>query len=146
MQPANEHNADLPEGRDAGEGKLFPYNTVVGVVDEPEQLESLVNALAAEGFSEGEFHVLCGEASILRIDAEGKRKGLLSRVFRIVDHLGPEHDHTAQHVRALENGQFVVIVDAQDKATKLRARDALAANSAHFVNYYSRWTVEKLAP
>lgn len=144
MQPGNEPNADRQRPQDEGEGRLFPYNSVVGVVDEAEQVEKVLDALTESGFREEDVGVLCGEPGIRRIDAEGKRKGLLARVFRVVDRLGPEHAHTAMHVDALENGQFVVVVSALDEAMRDRARDALSAGDAHFVNYYSRWTVESL--
>ena len=81
-----------------------------------------------------------------QIDAQGRRKGLLSRLFRMVDAMGEEREHTARDVAALEAGHFVVTVDAPDDAAKARARDALVAHGAHFVRYYSRWTAEELAP
>jgi hypothetical protein len=146
MQPNDEPRA-ADRGESPEEGKrLFPYNTVVGVIDDPEHVVSAVDTLATDGFTEGNVQVLCGEPGIRRIDAEGKRKGLLGRIFRVVDRMGPEHGHTARHVQALEDGGYVVIVEAHDDDAKLRARDAMAANGGHFINYYSRWTAETLDP
>lgn len=146
MQPNDEPKA-VRRDESPREGKgLFPYDTVVGVIDAPDLLESAVNTLATDGFDEGHVQVLCGEPGIRRIDAEGKRKGLLGRIFRVVDRMGPEHGHTARHVQALEDGGFVLIVEAHDDDTKIRARDAMAANGGHFINYYSRWTAETLVP
>jgi hypothetical protein len=149
-----------PEGHDLGKGdrvapstergatggKLFPYQTVVGVVDDPAELEAAVQALVSNGFDETEVHVLCGARGVEQIDAKGKRKGLLARLFRIVDALGEEREHTARHVEELESGHFVVVVDAHDEGSKTRAREALAAHGGHFINFYSRLSTEDLAP
>jgi hypothetical protein len=141
VTPAAERGA-MAEGKQ----RLFPYQTVVGVVDDPADLEAAVQELVSSGFVESEVHVLCGTSGIQQIDAKGKRKGLLARLFRVVDALGEEREHTARHVQELESGHFIVVTEARDEATKARARDALAAHRGHFINYYSRWSTEDLAP
>ena len=146
----SERGADLrPEHRRAGKSsddRLFPYNSVVGVIDDPADLEAAVEELVTRGFDESDVNVLCGENGVRQIDAKGKRKGLLARLFRIVDALGEEREHTAHHVKDLESGHFVVVVDSPDEATKARARDSLAAHGGHFINYYSRLSTENLSP
>ncbi|HJU89568.1 MAG TPA: hypothetical protein VJ672_09255 [Gemmatimonadaceae bacterium] len=129
-----------------GGRRLFPYNAVVGVIDDTAQLESAVQALDANGFGEDKVSVLSGEAGVRMIDAKGQRKGLLARIFRVIDALGTEREHTARHVKALEDGHFIVVVDAPDEAAISRARDTLAAHGGHFINYYGRWTEEDLVP
>ena len=143
MGPASARalDATAPEGR-----RLFPYNSVVGVVDDEARLEAVVQALLTSGFTEAAVHVLAGEAGVRQIDAKGQRQGLLGRLFRLVDGMGEEREHTARDVAALEAGHFIVTADAPDDAAKARARDALVAHGAHFVRYYSRWTSEDLAP
>ena len=140
--PSAEHGATA-----GNEGKrLFPYQTVVGVVDDPDELEAAVRGLLSNGFDESEVHVLCGARGVEQIDAKGERKGLMARLFRIVDALGEEREHTARHVKELESGHFVIVVDAPDEASKTRARDALATHGGHFINFYSRWSTEDLVP
>jgi len=50
-------NARQPESRPP-----FPYNSVVGIVDDPLQLEAAVQALLAGGFAEAQVRVLAGAA------------------------------------------------------------------------------------
>ena len=147
-EPTGHESDQLARVRLQGQGvdRLFPYSTVVGVIDDAPGLEAAVNDLVDHGFVESHVHVLCGEGGIQQIDAKGKRKGVLARLFRLVDGLGEEREHTAHHVRDLESGHFVVVVDAPDDAAKARARDALARNGGHFINYYSRFSTENLAP
>ncbi|CAA9498154.1 MAG: hypothetical protein AVDCRST_MAG38-3000 [uncultured Solirubrobacteraceae bacterium] len=155
--PSEEHRREEREttGRDraraadaaAPDGsRLFPYNSVVGIIDDEARLEAALQALLAAGFAEAEVRVLAGEAGVRQIDAKGERKGLLARLFRMVDAMGEEREHTARHVAALEAGHFVVTVETPDDVSKARARDALAAHGGHFISYYSRWATEDLAP
>ena len=134
------------DAKESNAGGLFPYDTVVGIVDEPGQLVGAVRELVASGVAEEDVTVLCGEDGVRRIDATGERKGMLARIFRVVDALGTEHEHTARHVEALEQGKFVVIVDSPDDVVKSRVRNALLPYGGHFINYYSRWSTETLAP
>ncbi|HEX6533566.1 MAG TPA: hypothetical protein VF041_03160 [Gemmatimonadaceae bacterium] len=127
-------------------GRLFPYNTVVGIIDDPPQLAMAVEALGASGFGEDALEVVCGEAGLRRIDAWGERKDILARVFRIIDGIGEERDQTARHEEELRAGHFIVVVDTPDAAAKARARDGLAGNGGHFIHYYSRWETEDLVP
>jgi hypothetical protein len=126
--------------------RLFPYNSVVGIVDDAARLEAAVQALLAAAFAEGEVHVLAGEAGVRQIDAKGERQGLLGRLFRLVDGMGEEREHRARDVEALQEGRFILTIDTPDDVAKARARDALVAHGGHFVRYYSRWTSEALAP
>jgi hypothetical protein len=143
MGPASARAVDA---RAPDQRRLFPYNSVVGIVDDEARLEAAVHALLASGFAESAVHVLAGETGIRQIDAKGERKGVLGRLFRLVDGMGEEREHTARDVAALHAGHFIVTVDAPDDAAKARARDALVAHGGHFVRYYSRWTSEDLAP
>jgi hypothetical protein len=134
------------EATSHGRGRLFPYNTVVGIIDEPDQLDTTVSALIDSGFPESGVNVLCGNRGIQTIDARGKRKGLLARVFRMIDAMGEEREHTARHVHELEAGHYIVVVEVADQASKERARDAMQRHGGHFINYYSRWSTEDLTP
>lgn len=118
----------------------------MAVIDDPAHLEEAVHSLVKSGFDEADVGILSGAAGVQRIDAKGERKGLLARLFRIVDRLGEEHEHTARHVDALQAGSFVVVVAAPDDGSKARAHAALATHGGHFINYYSRWQTENLAP
>jgi hypothetical protein len=140
--PPSERRADTgSDGR-----PLFPYNSVVGIIDDPSELEAAVQHLIANGFAEADVNVLCGASGVGQIDAKGKRKGVLARLFRIVDALGTEREHTTRHMQELESGHFVVVVNSPDETTKERARDGLAAYGADFINYYTRFTTETLSP
>ena len=131
-----EHNAP---------GDLFPYNSVVGIVDDVHDVHAAADALSAAGFNEDNCAVLSGRRGVEIIDASGKRHGILGKIFKAIDRLGSEHDETEMHVRAIEAGNYLIVVNVHDEAGKTRAHEILKNNNAHHVRYYSKWTTEDLA-
>jgi hypothetical protein len=125
---------------------LFPYDSVVGVLDDQTHVNDAVQDLSDAGFAENDIFVLAGERGVERIDAKGERHGLLGRIFRKIDKLGDEHDETEAHVAALREGQFVVGAHVTDDGHKARALEVFQRHNGHHVSYYSRWTTERLVP
>ena len=128
------------------DNRLFPYDSVVGVIDDQRSVSGAVEDLANAGIPEDEIFVLAGERGIERIDAEGEHHGLLGRIFRKLDTIGDEHDETQAHVQALREGQFVVGAHVTDDGHKTRAVEVFQRHNGHHVSYYSRWTTERLIP
>lgn len=93
------------------------------------------------------MRVLAAAAGVRQIEARGERKGLLGRLFRLVDGPGEEHEHTARPVAA-DRGRPLRRDrrGPRRRAANARARDVLAAHGGHFVSYYSRWSTEDLVP
>jgi hypothetical protein len=125
---------------------LFPYDSVVGVVEDERAATEIAEDLAAVGISEDDIFVLAGEHGVERIDPKGKQHGLLGKIFRKLDTVGDEHDETELHVNALRAGQYVVGAHVTDENRKERARDVFARHNGHHVSYYTRWTSELLLP
>jgi hypothetical protein len=124
----------------------FPWNSVVGVIDDAAHVETAVAALIASGYSEAGIKVLAGEAGEFRIDAEGKRHGLLGRIFRKIQALGDEDAHTQRHVGELQAGHFVIVVQNADDKSPERAGEILKSNGGRFIYHYTRMTSSELAP
>jgi len=136
--------SDQPGSRSTPEsGASFPTNAVVGIIDDPRQALRTVSELRTAGF---EPTVLCGERGVHRSEnAGGSPKDV--RMTRVVQGLfGYEADHSDRHTKALEDGNFVVVVGSSDDETTDRIRDAFADHGGRFVNYYSRWTSRSLIP
>jgi hypothetical protein len=129
-----------------GTGEIFPYESVVGVLDDVQTVNDTVEDLAASGFPENEIFVLAGERGVAAIDQKGKRHGLLGRIFRKLDTLGEEHEETQVHVDALRDGRFVVGAHVKGNGLKDRAVEVFQRHNGHHVSYYSRWTTERVVP
>lgn len=124
-------------------GPSFPTNAVVGIIDDPRQALQTASQLRSAGLQP---EVLCGERGVHRIENAGGSPQDV-RMTRVVQGLfGYEADHSDRHTKALENGNFVVLVGSADDETTDRIRDVFAEHDGRFVNYYSRWTSRSLIP
>jgi hypothetical protein len=136
-----------PTGSGLPPWKGFPEDAVLGVIDDTDQVSGAVEALMAASFPEDKILVLADEEGVDRIDPTGKGHGWRGRLIRTSQVLGAEREQTDRHVQELRAGHFVVGVwGIVDEEKKTRARDALAAHGAHFINYYSRWATHELVP
>ena len=125
---------------------LFPWDSVVGVVDSADAVDAAVCDLVDAGFPESGIHVLAGEAGERLIDRSGSKHGVLRRVARRLQSLGEESQHTSRHIDALRAGGFVVIVPTKDDDRIERVDQVLKNHGGHFINYYTRMTTRALAP
>lgn len=123
----------------------FPRNTVVGIVDDPGAVASVIRQLVESGVPEERIDILCGEAGARRLDPEGERHGLLERLRRLVQHYGDEEiPHVHRQAEELRAGNFVVAVPAQAEEQRDAVAEVLRANGAYFINHYGDWTVTRL--
>jgi hypothetical protein len=122
----------------------FPDDTIVGILDEPDQAADAVEALIKDGVPEDDISVLCGKAGARRLDPQAKRHGLIGEIQRVVQHFG---DQEAYHVRRqateLENGNFLVAAPCEEEERD-RIANILRAHGGRFINHYGTWTVTRL--
>jgi NADPH-dependent F420 reductase len=118
----------------------FPRNAVVGVFDEPSAAAEIASACAQAGVEDA-VEVLYGDEGKTRIAqaAEGGR-GVLEML------MGYEHEHAQRHLRELDAGHAVVVVQTTDDAMAERVGKVMAEHGGRFVNRYSRWTAVTIAP
>jgi hypothetical protein len=133
---------DLPESR-AG---LFPYDSVVAVLDDVGEVRRTVDELSAAGIPEEEMFVLAGEQGVHAIDQRGEHHGVLGKIFKALDRVGDEHDESEVHVDALRQGSYVVGVHVRDDGRKTQAVEALKRHHGRHISYYGRWTTERVTP
>lgn len=142
---ANTHDpVDInPKPADA---PLFPYNSIVGILSDADKACDTVETLTARGFEEGRLTLLSGDKGIATVDLQGKRHGLLGRIFKKLDVLGSEHDESQAHVEALRAGNLVLVAEIKDEAQKADAVEAFKQHGARHISYYTKWTTETIVP
>lgn len=118
----------------------FPRNAVVGVFSDRSAAAGIASECAQAGEQDA-VTVLYGEDGKKRIarSVEGGR-GLLEMF------MGYEHEHTERHLRELDAGNAVVVVQTADDAMADRVGKAMAEHGGRFVNRYSRWTAVSVVP
>ncbi len=129
------------------ESLSFPDDTVVGIVDEPDDATSAVEELMATGISEDDIHVLCGESGARRLDPSGRGHGLLGRMHRIVQHYGDQEvTHVQRQATELREGKFLIAAPAESDEEAEQVAEILKSSRGHFINHYTGMAIRALEP
>ncbi len=119
----------------------------MAVVDEAEAAATATRELVRAGFPPEAVTVLRGDEDADRIDSLGKVGGGWARVRRILSFtVMDQMVDLVVYEAALRDGRAVVVVRARDVKEKERAKRALAAAGAHFMNYFGRIATEDVSP
>jgi len=90
----NDEGRNFPE---PPEGLVKPQDdSVVALLDDPDQLEAAVAELVEQGFERDRIWVLGGTEGVERLDVDGRHHGLRGRVYRLVEWMGDEKASAAR--------------------------------------------------
>lgn len=125
-----------------------PQHRVVGVVEDPDRVDTIVAALQDEGVESARIDVLTSEDTHEAIDPTGR--SWAGRVREVVSQaLGDEMAHLQSLQDALDRGAYVVQVQTPtaegpelDRA-KQAFTDLLRRHGATQVAYFGRWETEE---
>jgi hypothetical protein len=123
----------------------YPTNRLLGVIDDPDEAPSVVQALLAHRAADA-VDLLAGEDGRERLGRLGPSPGPLSRIVRAFQFM--TMDQTPDFLvyeRALLDGRAVIAVRVGDHDRMRRAADLLAARGAHFLNYFGRYMTEEIS-
>jgi hypothetical protein len=126
--------------------KVATVNRLMAVLDTAEAAAAATDGLARAGFAPEAVTVLAGERDADRIDSLGKVSGRWTRAWRLL-----QFTQTDQMVdlvvyeAALRDGRTVVAVHAARADDRDRAKRALAAAGAHFMNFFGRLATEDVS-
>lgn len=122
-----------------------PENSVVALLDGPDEAAAAIEELTAAGFDRDGISVLCGPAGAERLDVSGRHHGLRGRVYRLIESIGDEKGLLFRADRHLKAGGLVMSVPAHDdnKATVARI---LGAHGAHGMAHFGKGHFEPLGP
>ncbi|MEE8603537.1 hypothetical protein [Euzebya tangerina] len=120
-----------------------PRHEVTGIIADPSRAGEVVDALHGAGFGEDEIRLLCGPEAREALD-DHHGDGLLGRLAHAIEHFGAEGGIRHEAVQALDEGQILVGVAAQDDAVKRQVVDALPADAVGHLRYWTRFEVEDI--
>ena len=146
----SQHDRASSDARDELQNRevRYPENRVLGLVENPEQLASTVNALTSGGFLQSEIEVICGSAAAERLRENTGRTGLAHLAMRIGESIGMPNDETAiknRYADALKQGKLLVAVLALSDDRKAEATRILQANGAVGVLFFGKNLIERPA-
>ena len=124
----------------------YPMDKLLGVVSTPRELRATIVELNAAGFGEHEISVLCGKKGADRLDITGKDHGVFARFYRFVEKFGDrESRNLADYQQELLHGHFLLAIAAANKRKREQASKALQAHGGHGINFFGKFTIQRLA-
>lgn len=122
-----------------------PKEMVTGVIDDPDRVGAVLDALTAAGFDEEEaVRAAGGEEALSRVDPDGSRHGVRGRVTRSLEHFGAEGGEHLAAAAEIEAGHILLTVRVSDESQRDLAVETLRAQGAHRLRYWGRWGIEDL--
>ena len=127
---------------------FYPINKVVGIIDDPGDVEAALRELRAAGFTADEIEVLTGEAGAHRLDVRGEAHGPLARSVRALQKLLGDYEgaHVRRHEREFLAGHYGVGVTAAKPERREKVLEILKSHRGHFINFYGPLSMEVLEP
>ncbi len=119
-----------------------PANRIVAVIEQQEDTDAAVAALAQGGLSGDDVVVFKGQRAAEKIDVSGEEHGVAGKVLRTLQNMGDEKDYFYQKVAELEQGHNVISVAAGDEAQRERIISTLKQHKARAMLYHGDWVVE----
>jgi hypothetical protein len=165
QRPTKPESKAVPQQRDSGDAETqgseagqasgdisektefisYPTDKIVGIIDDPADLEAALRDLTAAGFTTDDIEVLTGEEGAHRIDVEGDKHGVFACIVRSIQKLGNyESAHLKRHEQELLAGHFGVGVTAKKEEDREKVREILKSHNGHFINFYGTWAMQKL--
>ena len=126
--------------------KVATVNRLMAVLDTAEAAAMATSELGRAGFGPEAVTVLRGDGDADRIDSLGKKGGPLARAWRLLQFT--QTDQMVDMVvyeAALRDGRTVLAVHAPRMKDRDRAKRALGAAGAHFMNFFGRIATEDIS-
>jgi hypothetical protein len=126
--------------------KVATVNRLMAVLDNAEAATMATGELSRAGFGPEAVTILLGDEDADRIDSLGKVRGPWTRAWRLL-----QFTQTDQMVdlvvyeAALRDGRTVIAVHAPRMKDRDRAKRALDAAGAHFMNFFGRIATEDIS-
>ena len=126
--------------------KVATVNRLMAVLDTADAVAQATGGLARAGFSPEAVAVLGGDEDADRIDSMGKLRGPLARAWHLLQFTQTDQMvDMAVYEAALRHGRAVIAVHAPRTADRTRAKRALEAAGAHFMNFFGRFATEDVS-
>jgi hypothetical protein len=114
-----------------------PENSVVALLDRPDEAEAAIQELTAEGFERDRIFVLCGQKGAEQLDVSGRHHGLRGRIYRLIEWMGDEKGLLLRARDHLAAGGLVMTVPAEE-SRKGAAALILGRHGGHDMAHFGR--------
>jgi hypothetical protein len=125
----------------------YPTNSVLAVLDTPDQSSCALDALLGGGFLESEIKLGRGSDAADRLDAATGRRGFqdwLIRLFETVGVTNAEIETKDHYEQALRDGHTVIVVLTPTDERKDLAARLIRDCGGRFINYCGHLSIERI--
>jgi hypothetical protein len=128
---------------------VYPSERLVGVVDGPEAVDGVVDALREANVGDEHIEVVSGEDTEHQLDPSDHSWAKRAKHV-LTTALGDETERLEALQDALEAGRYVIQVelpsedDDDRQAEKKRLGRVLSSNGADHVAFYGKWQIEEI--
>lgn len=120
-------------------------NRLVGVVDDPADVEPIRDRLLAIGVASDAIEVLVGTEGAIQLDSTGGT-GWRERLVRVTQYLIVDQStEFVMYDAALRDGRALVTVLIEDRADKDAAVTVLREGGAHLISFFGRILTEEIS-
>jgi hypothetical protein len=124
----------------------YPTGWLLAVVDDAPTAATAAGAVTTAGIDPADVRVLSGADGQAAFAALGASTSPLARIIRGVQFMSMDQmPDLPAYEKAIEEGRTVIAVRPRGRPALLKAKDALAANGAHFQNYFGRFMTEEFS-
>jgi hypothetical protein len=119
---------------------------LMAVLDSPEQVEAARAALTGAGIDPSAIEVFTGPEGAAVFDPSGERRGLLGRLFRILEFSWADQaPDFAWYEAAVREGRIVMSVRVRGQRHVAHAARIIEEQGGHFINHFGLFETQELA-
>lgn len=119
---------------------------LMAVFDSAEAVDGARAALASAGLDAGAMETLSGVEAAAAFDPTGARRGLLGRLFRIVEFSWADQaPDFAWYEAAVREGRIVLSVKVRGQRRVAHAARIIEEHGGHFINHFGWFETQELA-
>jgi len=119
---------------------------LLAVFDDRAAADAAVEALAFAGFGSDRIELFEGRDDAAAFDASGRRRGVLGRLYRIIEFSWADQaPDFAWYEAAVREGRVVLSVHVRGQRHVKTAFDIVVAHRGHFVNHFGWFETQELA-
>jgi hypothetical protein len=147
-EPQSGHKAVEQAKEDESNPIQYPTDKVVAILDTSDQTSCALDSLVAGGFLESEIEILHGPEEADRLEATTGRRGIQDWWIRAFERVGlqnAEIEVKDRYERALREGHTAIAVLAPTEERKDRAAELLRKCGGHFINFFGRLNIQRIA-
>ena len=122
----------------------WPSSYLHGVVDSPEEAESVLGEMLAAGIPKDQLHTWYGPAGSAAIDPTGQKHGRLARLWRTLEKATPERELLERYAREVDAGHVCIGVQIGSPEGVRVLADILRQHGGHLISYFSVGSVQHL--